>query len=159
MKQILLTRDKVAPVDDEDYERLSRYKWQALKDRTTWYACRTVRRHGQRRVLLMHREILGIKGREREVDHKDGNGLDNRRNNLRVATLSQNRFNAGKYSTNKSGYKGVSFDAQSRRWVAQIAAHGKKFSLGRYNTPEDAARAHDAVAKRTNRPLATRIEK
>lgn len=146
MKEILLTKGKVALVDDEDYERLSRYRWQALRHRKTWYACRTAHSEGERWTSLMHREILGITNRHEEVDHKDGNGLDNRRENLRVASLSQNRFNAGKYSTNKSGYKGVSFHTATGRWVASIRANNKQFFLGRFDDPVDAARAYDRKA-------------
>lgn len=149
MKEITLTRGKVALVSDEDYDSLIRRRWQAHRESSTgrWYAVRTLRSKGHKRIWQMHREILGLTDRRIHADHKNGNGLDNRRENLRVADSSQNRFNRGKEPRNTSGYKGVCRNSISGRWTAQIGAYGKRFYLGCYDTPEEAARAYDAAAK------------
>lgn len=72
-------------------------------------------------MIHMHRDILGIDG---FVDHRNGDTLDNRRENLRPATRAQNAWNRGKLSTNRSGHKGVSKDADGRRWIAKIEVNG-----------------------------------
>ena len=82
------------------------------------------------------------------LDHKDGNKQNNRFGNLRPSDQSQNMSNRGKQRNNKSGYKGVYFDKSTGRWVANIMVQKRTIYLGRYNTPEDAARAYNVSAKR-----------
>lgn len=138
-KTIPLTRGQVAIVDDADYGLLSRHKWHALKPAGTYYA---TRRDGTTRVY-MHRVILGTAS---FVDHINGNGLDNRRSNLRPATRSQNQWNRGALATNTSGYKGVCLYKPTGMWQAQITSSGKVYYLGRYSDAEDAARAYNNAA-------------
>jgi len=97
----------------------------------------------------MHKELLGYK-EGFEIDHRDGDGLNNCRKNLRHATKSQNQGNAKMRSDNTSGYKGVSFEPQTRgkKWKAYIQHEGKRFTLGRHATAECAAMAYDAAAIR-----------
>lgn len=83
-----------------------------------------------------------------QVDHRDGDGLNNRRSNLREATGSQNMQNRGAYSNNTSGFKGVCWDKESRKWKAQIGSQGRLKSLGRFDDPSDAHAAYcDAAEK------------
>jgi hypothetical protein len=85
-KEIPLTQGKVAVVDEEDFDRLNKHKWYACKNGNTFYALRKSNVNGKRLTILMHREILGLKPGDPGVDHRDGNGLNNRRKNLRLAS-------------------------------------------------------------------------
>ncbi|HEU4344816.1 MAG TPA: HNH endonuclease [Candidatus Binatia bacterium] len=144
MKTILLTRGKVAVVDDEDYERVSAFKWFAMSSqRGPWYARRDVKR----RAVLLHRVIMNAPEGV-EVDHINGDGLDCRKTNLRLATRSQNQHNKTKYKRNKSGFKGVCWHRASDRWLAQIRVDAKNIYLGVFATPEEAARAYDVAAQK-----------
>jgi AP2-like factor, euAP2 lineage len=116
MKEIKLTQDKVALVDDEDYEEVSAFNWHAFRGGKTFYAQRYIKLpNGREAMQLMHRQILGLAhGDKLQVDHKDRNSLNNTRENLRVATAAQNGANNGKQRGNKSGFKGVSWDRLAR---------------------------------------------
>lgn len=142
MRKIPLTRGLVAIVDDEDYPRLAQHKWSSSHVRSRTYALREVR-DGQR--LYMHREIARP-GIGRQVDHVNGDGLDNRRANLRLASGSQNRANTVRRSHNTSGFKGVSRQKGDRRWRAQITVGGHNLYLGDFAGPREAARAYDQAA-------------
>jgi hypothetical protein len=147
MKYIPLTAAKAAMVDDADYPWLIKYRWYAAFDKPTnkYYA----RRHLAVRVnkykkIRMHREIMGVVDPKIQVDHKNGDTLDNRRENLRIATSAQNNANHRMHKSNKSGFKGVCWDKRRQRWRATIFK-GKQYYLGYFDTPES---AHDAyVAK------------
>lgn len=149
MKKIPLTQGKFTLVDDADYVWLSQWKWYALKDhnRNRWYAVHKL----NGKTVYMHRLILGIKDGHR-IDHQDGGGLDNRRQNLRVATQRQNLQNRGRQWNNTSGFKGVSPSFRSYRlrkpWRVRIKAGGKHHFIGRYASKEEAARAYDVAALR-----------
>ncbi len=136
MKEIRLTNGKVVLVDDQDYERLSKYTWTCLGNR---YALRAI----GKRVVLIHREIMGASDGH-EVDHINGNGLDCRRENMRLCNNQQNHANTKAHRDNHSGYKGVSF--WDGKWHAQIQKDWQKTHLGCYDTPEAAARAYDKAA-------------
>ena len=147
MGEILLTRGKVAIVDDEDYSYLNQWKWnyKSKGHGNTGYAVRDITENGIYKAVLMHREIIRPSD-SMEVDHIDGNGLDNRKVNLREATRSQNQQAKGRQRNNTSGYKGVSYDAEKDKWRAQITYKGKGHKLGRYKIIEDAARAYNKAA-------------
>lgn len=81
-----------------------------------------------------------------QVDHINADKLDNRRENLRTATVQQNGQNRGKYSCNTSGFKGVSWDKRDNKWFSQINVNGKRIFLGRFETPELAAKAYNDAA-------------
>jgi hypothetical protein len=134
-----------AEIDDSDAALVEGYPWAVMKDDRNFYAVARVKRDdGRRAVVLMHRLILpGV----REVDHKDGNGLNNTRNNLRASTHSQNIANAKLRCDCSSGFRGVTFDIVYRRpWRAQICKDGRITRLGGFATPEEAALAYNNAA-------------
>jgi hypothetical protein len=138
MKEIKLTQGKVALVDDEDYEELSAFNWHAFRCGNTFYAqCYIKLPNGREAMQLMHRQILGLAhGDKLQVDHKDRNSLNNTRENLHVATAAQNGANKGKQRSNKSGFKGVSWDRCRQKWQAGTRHNGKQFHLGRFDNPQ-----------------------
>lgn len=149
MKYIQLTQGQVAIVDDDDYEKLNKYKWYASKQFNTYYARRNESRKnncGKQKTIRMHDEIMNI-SKGQLVDHKDGNGLNNRKNNLRIATAAQNGANKGKFSKASSKYKGVFWDKGANKWGSGVCFKGKKFHLGLHKNEIDAAKAYDVKAK------------
>lgn len=132
----------MALVDEEDFERISRFKWWARSssDGRKWYAVRTVHKGPK---VYMHHEVSGIK----PVDHKDGNGLNNQKENLRKASPGQNNMNRrANHNRKYSPYKGVSWHFGSKCWFIQINAHGVGYRKSGFKTAEEAARAYDEKA-------------
>lgn len=144
MKTIPLTQGQFALIDDPDFEALSKFKWFACKRKHGFYAAR----YEGRKFIMMHQEILQVpKGIE--VDHKNGDELDNQRDNLRAATKQQNARAFRTLNKNKSSkYRGVSWEQQTRKWKAQITISGKTTSIGRYDVQMKAALAYDQAALR-----------
>lgn len=141
MKEIKLTQGKVALVDDADFEHLNQWKWYAQKDRYTYYA---VRRDGKKR-MKMHRVVLGLKYEDKLLpDHIDRNGLNNQRDNLRIATRSQNCANRASVKNAVSKYKGVS--PMKKRWQVHIVKNGVQKYIGLFKSEIDAANAYNKVA-------------
>ena len=129
-----------ALVDDEDFEKLSKYRWNFSS--SGGYAERRV----ANKVIRMHTFLIGVpKGMM--VDHKNCNGLDNRKKNLRVCSKSQNMMNRGKTKTNKSGYKGDYFEEFTNRWKAQIKIGNRNTNLGRFDSAKEAAVAYNKACK------------
>ncbi len=150
MRRIPLTQGKFALVDDEDYERVSQFKWRYCPDyrnpKTIGKAVRTVRIVGKRTTEHMSRFILRLKPGEPDADHRDGNGLDNRRNNLRVCkTPFQNGQNRT-IQTHSTPYKGVHALKSANTYQSHINVNGKRIYLGSFRTPEEAAYAYDLSA-------------
>lgn len=145
VRAIPLTRGMVAIVDADDFERLRKYRWMTnVGPHGNFYAIRYEYHKRRGTGFLMHRDLLGPPP-HLMVDHKDGNGLNNTRANLRLATASQNMCNR-KRGWSTSGYRGVS--KQRSKWVAYITPHGgKQMNLGTFDTAEEAARARDAAAR------------
>lgn len=142
---IPLTRGYIALVDEEDYERVSTFKWQASVQMREGRVVGVGARKSDQR--LMHRFILDLPPRQPFVDHKNHNGLDNRRANLR---LCDNRLNQGnaklRQKDNTSGFRGVTRNKGA--WHAQIRANKVTTYLGRFQSAEEAARVYDAEALR-----------
>lgn len=139
MKELTLSRGKIALVDDEDFEYVSQWKWTALFTSKNWYASRD----GSK--ILLHRIIMRARSGQ-IVDHKDRNGLNCQKINLRFCTKSQNQMNR-RPRGGTSRYKGVWLRGDTDRWQAEIHYNYKKVSLGCYNTQEEAAIAYNKAAK------------
>ena len=134
-----------ALVDGDDYERVSYLKWR-LHPRGYAQAGMGYGRKGTK-TLLMHRLILNAgAGHANEIDHINGNKLDNRRENLRVCKPGQNKANMPPKSDNKSGFKGVSWSKNAKKWAAFVKWRGHSRYLGYFDNPVDAARAYDDAA-------------
>ena len=148
MKEVPLSgkkaRGRVALVDDEDWDLVSRFSWWVVEDAERGagpYACATVE---GRRQEYMHKLLADAPG---GVDHVDGNGLNNQRRNLRPANQSQNNMNARKQAGRSSRYKGVHRVKRTGKWQAYINLKGKRRNLGTFATEEEAAGAYDAAAR------------
>jgi|SRR5208282_2729096 len=155
MKVIPLTKGYAASVDDDDFGRLNAFKWCALVIRRRdgsvlhVYAVRWVAIAGEKRILqYMHRFITDVTDPKTHVDHENHDGLNNQRHNLRIATPMQNHGNQLKQSFPASSkFKGVYWDKQQRRWIAQLQTHGRSKKLGRFCSEEAAALAYDSAAR------------
>ena len=146
MKEIQLTKGKVALVDDEDFEYLNQFKWQANKIRNTFYANRNFRIYKNKQgKIYMHRLILKAK-KEYVIDHIDGDTLNNQKKNLRICTHSENMRNSKIPINNTSGYKGVSYIKRDKKWEAYITFNNKLLNLGTFTDPINAAKAYNAAA-------------
>lgn len=146
MKEIALTQGKVALVDDDDFERINQCKWFAWRGYgQSFYATRSIGKSPNQRRVWMHREILTLPHGV-EIDHRDRNGLNNQRSNLRAATRAQNAANLPIPVTNTSGLKGVSWHAQSKSWCSTIHVNGKKRWLGTFSSKVAAALRYDKEA-------------
>lgn len=148
MKKIPLTQSQFALVDDDDCERLSKYKWHSLYNKHTdsFYAVRHVCIKESKKTIciMMHREIMNIpKGMI--CDHKNHDTLDNRKHNLRICTYSQNNWNKTKSKSNPLKYKGIY--RGDNRYRATVSANNIKYYMGTFDTEEEAARAYNEKAK------------
>jgi len=150
-RRILLTQGKFAIVDQPDYERLAKYTWHAARHGRSCYAQRGTgsAKSGRRNknLVMMHREILKV-GEDEFVDHKNHNGLDNRRANLRIVEWQENCWNRRKRNTRcSSQYKGVMWNKRWRKWEVRIGFNGKNIFIGYFDDEKEAAMAYDAKAK------------
>jgi len=144
--RIPLTQGQFAIVDDADFDWLNQWKWHAYWNPTahSFYAMRNskVGELKKRRVIRMHAAIIGHPG----ADHKNRNGLDNQRQNLRVATKSQNAANSRLSCRNTSGIRGVHWDKIRCRWRVEICFDGVRHALGRFLDLKEAVRAYNEAA-------------
>jgi len=144
MKLLPLTKGRFAKVDDSDFEYLNQWKWSLDENRWGGYA---IRNNGKGGTIRMHRELLNPKKKDL-VDHINGDGLDNQRQNLRVATAQQNAWNSRRMKRNTSGFRGVSKHSKSKLWQARIYFGGKTFFLGLFDSPMEAAKRYQEYAKK-----------
>jgi hypothetical protein len=135
----------VALVDDED-EWVTQWKWYAMaRPRTTYVSRNDVLGSRYRVSYLLHRELMNAPC-NKEVDHRNGDGLDNRRTNLRFATPAQNARNRPLQRNNTSGVRGVHWYASKGKWRARIKVNNKYIDLGLFNDLQSAARVREAAA-------------
>jgi len=148
-RRIRMAQPKYAIVDPEDYQRLSKYEWEARRARNSpFYAARQDVNPKTRKykLIFMHREIIEI-GDGLFADHINHNTFDNRKANLRPATQTQNNRNRRKFSgPSKSKYKGVYWKPHIKKWVAQIGVNKKVIHLGCFKKQKAAAKAYDKAA-------------
>lgn len=144
MKVIYLTQGKIAIVDDEDFEKLSQYKWFAHNDKNfrLWY----VMRKAGSKHLYMHRVVLNVP-KDLEIDHINGDGLDNRKSNLRICTRQENTRNKRK-GKGTSKYKGVYWNKKVRKWHTQIVVNHRRIYLGLFEDEREAALQYDVFAEK-----------
>lgn len=154
MKKIPLTQGKFALVDDDNYERLNRRKWCAEKNCNVWYATRNEYAKGKKKKFLMHREVLHLKhGDGQLTDHINGNGLDNRRSNLRICDYPGNNRSCH-HIPGASRYRGVC-PRGNNRWRVQIRHSGGKHHLGTFSSEAKAAKIYDEAARKYHGNFAT----
>jgi hypothetical protein len=148
-RRIYLGEGEWTILDQKDYYRLGDLKWGVEGKRDKFYAvCNIKIEPGRTKAIRLHREIMkpsaGVL-----VDHRNGDSLDNRRANLRLATHFQNSCNARKSKSNfTSQYKGVQFRKKKNRWISVIYYHKKVIWLGTFKSEIEAAKAYDAAAKK-----------
>ncbi|OPY76757.1 MAG: AP2 domain protein [Syntrophorhabdus sp. PtaU1.Bin153] len=148
MIEIPLSRGKIALIDDEDYALISPYKWWASKDRSgkLWYATTTLKIQEKWGHMKMHRLILGAP-LSMDVDHCNHDGLDNRRQNLRICSRTENNRNQRPLRGGTSIFKGVHFSRDTGSWAAQISKGGGPAThLGLFATEVEAAEAYNRAA-------------
>lgn len=138
MKFIQLTHGMKAIVDDEDYERVNQFKWLYIQ---VGYVARWTYCDNRRVMIYMHRFIMSAPC-GKDVDHKFGNKLDNRKSQLRIATRQQNLRNRGRNKNNQSGHKGVSWDKRNGKWRAVITVNRKQIHIGRFDDINKAIEKH-----------------
>lgn len=147
MNRILLPKGLSVLVSLQDFEYLKGFNWCVWSPKTSphlHYPYRNVRINGARKKIFMHREILG--NPVGEVDHRDGDSLNNQRENLRTASTSQNQANSRKHQdATSSRYKGVT--RHKGAFQAQLQCNKKRVYLGRFSTEELAARAYNQAAR------------
>jgi len=141
-KRISLTQGKFAIVDDDMFDYLNQWKWYAYKPGTVFYAAR---REGNK-IITMHRVIMKAK-KGQQIDHRNRNGLNNRRCNLRFCNNSQNAQNGESHKNSSSIYKGVAWHKLAKKWMASICIKGKQIYLGLFISEAEAAKVYDKKAK------------
>lgn len=147
MEQIPLTQGKYALIDDEDFELVSKHKWCALhRPNNRYYAVTAIKKDNKWTTLRMHRLIMNAQ-KEQQIDHRNGNGLDNLRSNLRICTMQENFRNAKLRINCSSKYKGVSRYKPMNKWRVAITLNYKYIHLGYFDSEVEAARCYDTKAK------------
>lgn len=127
-------------IDGEDFDKVKDYKWSVHKDHNNFYALSKI----NGKTIKMHRLLLGFP--KHIVDHKNGNGLDNRRENLRTCLHAENMYNRKKQSKTSSIYKGVYFNKQCKKYKANIKINGKLMYLGLFEDEREAAEEYNKKA-------------
>lgn len=145
--KVPLTREFYAIIDREDWDLVSRYKWQYCPaDNNRAYATTQVKVRGFGHCFSMHRLIMGFP--EFQVDHRNRNGLDNRRKNLREATRVLNIANSAIRRDNTSGAKGVHWSKSHNTWCARIQVNGKRITVGEFTNKVAAMQCRKKAAEK-----------
>lgn len=140
---IKLTQGKETCIDRADWPEVQKYRWYALRRPSGLVHVMTNIKIGDRRTTTyLHKLLL----KSEKIDHEDGNGLNNRRKNLRSCSSTQNVANTGLRQDNTSGFKGVNLDRRDGIWVAELSVGGAKKYLGRFSNIIAAARAYNEAA-------------
>jgi len=153
VKEIALTRGQVALVDDEDFERVNKYKWCAVWDSgRRIYTARRAKRvrereNGKQGCIYLHRFVMDAPNGE-DVDHRDHDPLNDQKSNLRICARSQNCMNQLKQDGCSSRFKGVVWNKKKLNWQASIKKDYKQHHLGFFTDETDAARAYNQAALR-----------
>ena len=142
----ILHRGKEIQIDKDELWRLKKYKYYYSCTGYNTYLFRTQRINKKNYTIRLHREIMNCP-KKLQVDHINGNTLDNRKCNLRVCTNAQNVWNTGIMKTNKSGYKGVYWSKEKKKWHSQITSYGKRIHIGYFNNKIDAHKAYCRASK------------
>jgi hypothetical protein len=148
-REIPLTQGKVALVDAEDYDWLSKHKWYAARLSGIFYAVRCLWNNGdgKRVMIMMHREVLCLsRGDGKIIDHKSRDGLDNRKTNLRVTTQSMNMYNRKTPSNNTSGFRNVCWHKIQKKWIVQLRVNGSRIYCGCFSNISDAIITYNSAA-------------
>lgn len=142
MKEIQLTNGFVSHVSDHRFEYLTKHNWRAVKSKKTYYAVTKI----NAKHVRMHRLIMGVTDQNILIDHEDRNGLNNQDENLRIATNSQNCMNRGLRKDNTSGYKGVAWHKNVKKWTVCVTKNGKQNYIGQFDSKEEAVLAYNEAA-------------
>lgn len=156
MKELVLTKGKIALVDDEDFYWLSQWNWFAVEISGNWYARRSKKKGTLRNCesfeIYLHRVVTKCIDKSLVVDHRDHDGLNNQKFNLRMTTKADNNMSTSSHKGSLSKYLGVSFTNESyrsKRWQAQLTHKGQRVLSKRFRTEQEAAEAYDECAKVT----------
>ncbi len=147
-RRIYLGEDEWTILDAEDYYKYGKFNWSLGGSRKNFYAVRGIKnKNGEFELVRLHRAIMNPPKR-RVVDHRNGDGLDNRRDNLRIATKAQNACNGRKRKNTSSRFIGVHFHKGRNMWAARIQHHKKDIWIGYFKSEVEAARAYDKAARK-----------
>jgi len=149
MATLILKTGENVLVDDEDFYWINQWRWQAISIKNKKYVFRSRRNNhlGYTSRAYLHRIVMRTEDKHLIVDHINGNTLDNRKENLRICTKSENNKNTSSHKNSSSIYLGVSYDKLRKKWNAQLKHNGLWKLAKRYNTEEEAAKAYDIAAK------------
>ena len=148
MKNVLLSNGYVAIVDNGDYTKINKFKWHVLKSKNgVRYATTKIKINGIKTSIRMHRIIMGLESFDaRQVDHINHDGLDNRKENLRICSKQQNNMNRRPNRNRTSKYKGLTLQKTTGKWIARISIDGKYMNLGTYRREDVAAVKYNEAA-------------
>jgi len=142
MKILPISGGQQVLLDDGDFEALSKFRWTAQKRKHTFHAAR----YEGKKYVYMHRLLVSA-GPGEQVDHKDGNGLNNQRDNLRVATRAQNQMGY-RHDCVQRGSRGVYWHKAAKKWMARLVHNQKGVYLGLFNNKADAQQAYNEASQR-----------
>lgn len=144
MSKIKLTRGFFSLIDSEDLEKVSNHSWCIHKNgkQGKVYAAARINKS----LFLLHRFILGINNKKIQIDHINGDTLDNRKLNLRICFQKENLRNSNKHLDSKNKYKGVFYNKRNKNWRSVICKDYKRYEIGSFKTQKEAAKAYDKKA-------------